>query len=424
MQGDFWPTLTLEERDRRWTRIRREMDARDLDCLLIAGNQDNWGYNFASVRYVTGIGDLGWALFPREGEPIRFVWWTLPTDVRRAEETHPLTQGIFEKAGRQRSPRNPWALDGTWVTDIRQFGPEFSKAIVKGIRDRGLERSRIGLVGTSQNWEPEGFFPVTTYNRLLEALPGADFVFDAGDIVERLRLTKSPEEIACLEKAAEIADAGIDTMREVAAEGVDEAKVYAQCIASMLEHGSERYVMMWWTCGRTPTHTRLFAPVNRPLERHDLIIPEFTPRYGGYVGHPHQPAVVGEPYPEIQDMFDLLKETRDRALANLRPGVTMQEQFDLLTKPLEEAGYSWLHCPWHGLGLAGLEWPNAPFWGRTEPVTASPMDMRWEEGMTVAYEPMISTPDRKVSVAIGDTVVVTADGARRLGRGVDELIRL
>ena len=57
-------------------------------------------------------------------------------------------------------------------------------------------------------------------------------------------------------------------------------------------------------------------------------------------------------------------------------------------------------------------------------MTAAPMDMRWEEGMTVAYEPMISTPDRKVSMAIGDTVVVTADGARRLGRGVDELIRL
>jgi Xaa-Pro aminopeptidase len=424
MPEDHWPTLSLAERDRRWSLIRREMESRDLDCLIIAGNQDNWAYNFASVRYVTGIGDMGWALFPREGDPIRYVWWTLPTEVRAAPETHPLTQRILDRAGRRRSPRNPWALDETWVHDVRQFGPEFSKAIVAGLRDLGVERGRLGLVGTSQDWEPEGLFPVTTYLRLVEALPDADIVFDVGDVIERLRLVKSAEEIACMDKAAEIADAAIDCMREVAAEGVDEARVYAQTMATMLERGSERYAMIWWTCGRTPTHTRLFAPVNRPLERNDVIIPEFTPRYGGYVAHPHQPAVVGEPYPEMEEMFELLRATRDDALSRLRPGVTMQEQFDLLTKPLEEAGYSWLHCPWHGLGLAGLEWPNAPFWGGTEPVTAAPMDMRWEEGMTVAYEPMISTPDRKVSMAIGDTVVVTADGARRLGQGVDDLIRL
>ena len=45
-------------------------------------------------------------------------------------------------------------------------------------------------------------------------------------------------------------------------------------------------------------------------------------------------------------------------------------------------------------------------------------------GTVPSNDPMISTPDRKVSMAIGDTVVVTADGARRLARGVDDLIRL
>ena len=62
-QGDF-PLLSLQERDRRWNVIRREMSRRGLDVLIICGDQSNWGGNMANVRYVTGIGDMSWAVFP------------------------------------------------------------------------------------------------------------------------------------------------------------------------------------------------------------------------------------------------------------------------------------------------------------------------------------------------------------------------
>jgi Xaa-Pro aminopeptidase len=74
------------------------------------------------------------------------------------------------------------------------------------------------------------------------------------------------------------------------------------------------------------------------------------------------------------------------------------------------------------MGLAGLEFPNANFWGRANPIMASAPDMKFEEGMVIAYEPMISTGDRKIGLQLGDTVILTRDGARRLSRYAREIM--
>ena len=420
--GTNFPLLSRTERDRRWNLIRGEMSKLGLDCLVIAGDQSNWGGNFANVRYVTGIGDIGFALFPLREEPVLFNWWMAPLEARQSPEVSPLTRTILDKAGRRKPVRSPWAIAEPWVNHIRQLGPRWGESVARCIKDLGLQQGTIGMVGTSQNWEPDGVFPWKTYQVLRKELPQANFVDDATFILERARLCKSPEEIRCVEKASEIADAGIEAMVETARPGVSEIKVYARIHERMMEEGSERYIIVYWTSGPTPTHVQLSTPPDRPLEKGDFIISEITPRYGGYVAHPHQPVSIGKPIKEYEEMFNLLRRTRDAAFAKLKPGVTIGEQEDALTRPLEAAGYSYLHCPFHGMGLSGLEFPNANFWGKTNPIEASPRDMVFEEGMVLAYEPMISTSDRKIGIPLGDTVVITATGARRLSKYCNELI--
>jgi Xaa-Pro aminopeptidase len=420
-QGNF-PLLSLKERDRRWALVRREMSQRSLDALVICGDQGNWHGNMANVRYVTGIGDMSWAVFPVKAEPILLTWWTSPFEAKRNPQTDSLTARIRAKVKPDLPGRNPWGLEAPWVREVRMGWPRWSQAVLGVLRDLGLERGSIGLVGTSQAIEPEGHFPWKTYAILKEALPHAQFVEDATGILEQARLCKGEEEIRCIEKAAEIADIGIDAMVKAARPGVSEHEVYVRVISAMLEAGSERSVMLYWTSGQTPTHVQLFAPTPRPLREGDLILTEVTPRYAGYVAHPHQPVSIGKPLPEYQMMFDLLLEVRDAALGKLRRGMTVGELEEMLTRPLEEKGYSYLHCPFHGLGLAGLEFPNANFWGRANPIMASPPDMKFEEGMEIAYEPMISTGDRKIGMQLGDTVLITRNGARRLSRYAKELM--
>ena len=419
-QGDF-PLLSLQERDRRWNVIRREMSRRGLDVLIICGDQSNWGGNMANVRYVTGIGDMSWAVFPAKDEPILLTWWVTPFETKQNPQVDPLTAQIRAKVKSEARTRSPWGLAAPWVREIRQGWPRWSEPVLRALRDLGLERGAVGLVGASQGLEPEGHFPWKTYEALRTALPHASFV-DATDIVEGARLCKSAEEIRCIEKAAEIADIGIEALVKAARPGADESEVYGRVIGAMLAAGSERFVMIYWTSGQAPTHVQLFAPTHRTLQKGDLFLTEVTPRYAGYVAHPHQPVSVGAPLPEYQKMLELLREVHEAGLARLRPGVTMREMEEMLTRPVEAKGYSYLHLPFHGMGLAGLEFPNANFWGKANPIMASAPDMKFEEGMVIAYEPMISTGDRKIGLQLGDTVILTRDGARRLSRYAREIM--
>src|SRR5262245_15853910 len=63
--------VSLSERDRRWSRIRKEMEKRGVDCLLLNGNSGRWNEMNANVRYVAGYADplsgTCYALFPAAG---------------------------------------------------------------------------------------------------------------------------------------------------------------------------------------------------------------------------------------------------------------------------------------------------------------------------------------------------------------------
>src|SRR6266705_1558791 len=65
-----YPTPSLNERDRRWAALRKEMDARGLDCLILCGWPTMWGFNIANARYLCPIGgnaEVNVLVFPRAG---------------------------------------------------------------------------------------------------------------------------------------------------------------------------------------------------------------------------------------------------------------------------------------------------------------------------------------------------------------------
>ena len=62
--------LTLEERDRRYKRIRSAMEKNELDCLIISGGGLAIGGPLGpSTRYITNRGACDLVIFPREGNP-------------------------------------------------------------------------------------------------------------------------------------------------------------------------------------------------------------------------------------------------------------------------------------------------------------------------------------------------------------------
>ncbi len=64
-------------------------------------------------------------------------------------------------------------------------------------------------------------------------------VTDGSDILREIRWLKSPQEIAYLERAAEIADIGLAAAREAIRPGVSELEVYGEIIRAMARAGGE-----------------------------------------------------------------------------------------------------------------------------------------------------------------------------------------
>ena len=174
----------LEERDRRWSAVRAAMDARGLDCLIIVGRGMNGN---GDTRWLDG-GDYGERsmVFPKRGAPVTF--WLLQN----------------------------W---GKWYTEscfegVRYRGHEGKVSIVAtdAVKELGYERARIGIVGLiGGGYGAEGAIPYMTYQNLKRLLPDAEFA-DASDILTRLRMVKSAEEVAMMEKAAEMVNIEIDAV--------------------------------------------------------------------------------------------------------------------------------------------------------------------------------------------------------------------
>ncbi|MCH8199403.1 MAG: hypothetical protein IIA54_04980 [Chloroflexi bacterium] len=50
------PRFSLEERERRWARVRGLMDRDGIDVLVAPPNTGHWDHFQANVRYLTGLG--------------------------------------------------------------------------------------------------------------------------------------------------------------------------------------------------------------------------------------------------------------------------------------------------------------------------------------------------------------------------------
>src|SRR6516165_2644531 len=79
----------LAARERRWAAVRKEMDARGLDCLILCGWPAMWDFNIANARYLCPIGgnaEFNVLVFPRAGEPTSFIYSPVFTDYWRGAQ--------------------------------------------------------------------------------------------------------------------------------------------------------------------------------------------------------------------------------------------------------------------------------------------------------------------------------------------------
>ncbi|HWK63253.1 MAG TPA: M24 family metallopeptidase [Eoetvoesiella sp.] len=385
--GDYEvPKFSLDERGRRWARVRELMRRDGLDAIFAPPNTGMFDMFQANVRYLTGLGGnhcMVAAVFPVGGE----VTAITSPDV----------------------PKKTWLARQDWVSDIRQItsGWGFTDTVIDRLKEiSGLRR--LGVTGLSGNTRfPEGITSHGIVERLRQGLPHVELV-NANPLMEEARFIKSDEEIAFIKKADLLVEHAIDVLANEARPGVPENVVYARMLASMIEAGGEIPTMILWSAGWPQPPSNAYMPTRRPLQAGDMIQVEAEARWAGYVAQNTQPFFIGKAPDEYRRMFIRQQEAIAVCYDLLRPGETIG---NLAARVASMSDDNW-DCSIliHARGL-GDDSPICIYAPRDNVMA----NWRLEENSVFIVKPQISNKDRSKRIYWGDTVVCTSSGARRLG---------
>jgi Xaa-Pro aminopeptidase len=310
------------------------------------------------------------------------------------------------------------AEDDVWVKDIRRYGKfivdrttgatldaqdtriesllakahdgDAVACLVKAIRDRGLERARIGV-------DEIGILP-QYWDKLAAALPEATLV-RAADVFRYARAIKTPEEIARLRTSAQIADKSIQAALAVAREGATEMDLARAFHTTTINEGGMP-VLGCIGFGLRSAMTNV-QPSEHQLKRGDVIRFDVGGRYRHYRADIARNGVLGEPDAKLARYHRAICAGLDRCIEMIKPGVRTADVFEASVETVRREGiphYQRSHVG-HGIGLDGYDAPDiAP---------SSPAV--FEEGMVVCVE----TPYYEMGfggLQVEDTLVVTNDG--------------
>lgn len=389
------PRFSLGERDRRWAAVRAVMAERGVDVILAPQNTGHSMDFQADARYLTHCGGGGdadiAAVFPLEGA----------------------VTAIATSAEPRWTPQVQ-----SWTADVREARRNYGRVMVERLHELGLEKGRIGISGLGElggTRSAEGLILHGTWKQIREAFPDAEII-DATDILAAVRDVKSEEEVACLTTAVQIIEKGYEAEIAAARAGAVDWEVWAATQYGLLRNGSEAPIHCNWISGPNVVRT-LTRPTFRRLEAGDLIINELEACWIGYQAQCVQPVFVERADPVHEELIKVQRVVFDEVLAAIRPGTNLGKLAELTRESVKRAAPdkgsaagATAKLTMHGKG-AGDDGPI---------ITGSARDPRQlayglKENMTFVFKPSVLTADGSSICTWGDTVVVTADGARRLG---------
>ncbi|HEY2987404.1 MAG TPA: Xaa-Pro peptidase family protein [Candidatus Binatia bacterium] len=393
-ETELIPQLSLEERDRRYLNVRREMARQGIDCLLLPANSGRWEQLQADSRYLTSIGGFAtevFTVFPLEGD---------------------VTAYVFNRAAW-------WKRVQGWISDVRDGHNHWAENAIERLKELGFQKGTIGISGLAGLFRaPDGIIPYSTVAKLQEYFPQAKIV-NATEMMQQIRAVKSAEEISFLERSAAVIERMIATMTEVARPGMTEKELYAAMTETMLAAGGELPTLFFLGSGAEVSQSS-FVPTSRTLQKGDRIVNEIEAKIAGYAAQAVSPMTLGKPAAEYQRLVEVSAECFDAIIGGMRPGVTFGALFDVYTETIERRGegkYAWSHPMMHARGL-----------GDDGPALLGDRDLErfrgieLQAGMVFILKPQVRAG--KARASIGDTVAVTESGARRLGRRELKLITL
>ncbi|HUX82470.1 MAG TPA: ectoine hydrolase [Halothiobacillus sp.] len=365
-------TFPMEEYVRRLTELRRRMEERLLDAVMITDPEN--------LMYLTDYQTTGYSFFQA---------LVVPLD----DEPFMITRGMEESNVHAR----------TWVERTRPYpdGGDAIQMLVSGLKEFGLAHKTLGYERNSY------FFPAYQQDSLRTTLTDARLL-DCFGIVECGRRTKSSFEIDIMRKAAIATEAGMKAGLNACRAGVTENEIAAEIASAMFRAGGEAPAVMPYVTSGPRTMIGHATWEGRVVKPGEHVFLEIGGCYRRYHTAMMRTAILGEPTEYMMLAQERMKSALAQVKALIRPGVTVSDADNLVRsimtvddkhgKLITRSGYS-----------IGIAFP--PSWDEGYILSLMHGDKTvLREGMTFHIIPWAWGVDGDKTCGISDTIYITKDG--------------
>jgi Xaa-Pro dipeptidase len=373
----------IEEYANRLQRLVARMREEKLDAMLLFAQEsmywltgyDTFGYCFFQTLVVKSDGDM--------------VLLTRSADLRQARQTSTIAK---IEIWVDRANADP-AMDlKNLLSDMDLLGCRL-----------GVEYDTHGLTGRNA--------------RLLDnQLQSFGELVDASLLVSRLRLVKSPAELAHVEKAASLADDALDAALPLIVPGADEAAILAAMQGAILAGGGDYPANEFIIGSGIDALLCRYKSGRRRLDANDQL----TLEWAGVSAHYHaammRTVIIGEPTNRHRELYSACRETIQAIETVLRPGNTFGTVFDTHARIMDERGLAR-----HRLNACGysLGARFSPSWMEHQMFhVGNPQEI--QPDMSLFVHMIIMDSDSGTAMTLGQTYLTTTDTPRALSRyGLD-----
>ncbi|MDX8536191.1 aminopeptidase P family protein [Mesorhizobium sp. M4B.F.Ca.ET.215.01.1.1] len=373
------------EFDARRDRLIIEMTEKKLDAVLLFAQE--------SMYWLTGYDTFGFCFFQclvvkADGS---MVLLTRSADLRQARQTSIIDNIVLWT---DRDGANP-------AIDLRNL-----------LNELDLLGARIGV-----EYDTHG---LTAYNgrRLDEQLQTFGQIADASGIVGRLRLFKSPAEIAKAEKAASLSDDALDAALPLIKQGGDEALILAAMQGAVFAGGGDYPANEFIIGSGADALLCRYKAGRRKLTKSDQL----TLEWAGVFHHYHAPmmrtVLTGKVSKRHQELFDAARAALLAVEKAMTPGNTFGDVFDAHARTLEAHNLTK-----HRLNACGYSvgarftpsWMDMPMFYQGNPEPIAP-------NMTLFAHMIIMDSETETAMTLGRTYLTTESQPRPLSRHDLDLI--
>ena len=379
--------FSKEEFQKRKDDVLKSMNKQNLDALLM--------FRQESMYWLTGYDTFGYVFFQtlvldKNGN---LILLTRAPDLRQAQNTSNI-EDIRIWVDKDKS--NP-------TEDLKKILNELS---LKG-KKIGVEYEAYGMTGRNAL-------------RLNETLKDYCDLKDESELITKLRVIKSQEEIVYVKKAAELADNALDQAWKYCKAGANEAKILAEMQKIVLEGGGD-YPANEYIIGSG--HNALlcrYQAEKRNLSIQDQLSIEWAGTYKHYHSAMFRTILLGKTDPKHIKMHEACVQALKNCESKLKPGNKIGEVFDIHAKTFDDLGFNKARMNACGYSLGSTFSPNWMDWPML--YTGNPYSI--QPGNIFFMHMILMDSENQLAMNLGETYLVTKSGNERLGKQKLDLVIL